>query len=156
MTPYLMQERALTGDQARFWVTCLLVVNMLAALGGGLLSDALGTRKKCILIPYAVLALVMLFYFQPGHGVIAVMLLVGGVSGLVVTPSFSSAPEVVRAPEDAGRALAVLAVGMNGGMFFGPAVYGLIVDSAGWNATVWFSVPVMILGFVAAWGLKVR
>jgi predicted MFS family arabinose efflux permease len=41
-------------------------------------------------------------------------------------------------------------------MVLGPVVYGMIVDNAGWNATVWFSVPVMILGFVAAWGLKVR
>jgi len=156
MTPYLMQERGFTSDEARFWVTCLIVVNMLAVLGGGLLSDALATRKKCILASHGVLALVMLFYFQPGHNVVAVMLLVAGVSGLVVTPSLSAAPEVVRRPEDAGRALSILAVGTNGGMFFGPATYGMIVDSAGWHATVWFSVPVMILGFIAAWGLKVR
>ena len=156
MTPYLTQERGLTSDEARFWVTCLIVVNMLAVLGGGLLSDALGTRKKCILASHGILAFVMLFYFQPGHNVIAVMLLVGGVSGLVVTPSLSAAPEVARRPEDTGRALSILAVGTNGGMVLGPAVYGMIVDSAGWGATVWFSVPVMILGFVVAWGLKTR
>ena len=155
-TPFLMHERGFTSDEARFWVAGLIVVNMLAVLGGGLLSDALGTRKKCILGPYALLALIMLFYFQPGSEIAAVMLLVGGVSGLVVTPSLSAAPEVVERQEDAGKALSILAVGMNGGMVFGPAIYGLIVDRAGWEATVWFSVPVMILGFVAAWRLKVR
>jgi len=98
----------------------------------------------------------MLSYFQPGHGVVAVMLLVGGMSGLIVTPSLSAAPEVVQRPEDAGRALAILIAGSNGGMVLGPAVYGMIVDSAGWHATAWFGVPMMILGFAAAWGLKAR
>lgn len=156
MVPYLTQQRLFSENEARFWVTCLLVVNMLAALGGGVLSDALGTRRKCLLVPYAVLALVMLFYFQPGYGVVVAMLLVGGVSGLVVTPSLSSAPEVVDKPDDAGKALSVLAVGMNGGMFFGPALFGMIVDRSGWEATTWFSVPLMILAFAAAWRLRLR
>jgi len=156
MTPYLMRERGFTGDESRFWVTCLIAVNMLTVFGGGLLSDALGTRKKCIIVPHAILVLVMLFYFQPGYGVVAVMLLVGGVSGMVVTPSVSAASEVAQRPEDTGRALAILIAGSNGGMVLGPAVYGMIMDSAGWNATVWFSVPLMILGFAAAWGLKAR
>jgi predicted MFS family arabinose efflux permease len=151
-----VQERSFTDADARFWVACLLAIKMLAALGGGLLSDFLGARKKCILAPFAILVVLMLCYFQPGYGVVWIMLLVGGVSGLVVTPSIASAPDTVKNPGDIGMALAVLALGMNGGIFFGPAVYGMIVDSAGWQATVWFSVPTAILGFTAAWGLKIR
>ena len=154
MPTFFQQERGLSPEAAGSRASLYLIANMIGIFMGGVISDKIG-RKKCIVIPYVITAGLMTIYFLPGNGILITMAAVAFIGGLGVTPSFSAAPELV-APEDAGRAMAVLALGQNAGMSIGPAVFGLVAESAGWAAAGHFTVPVLLLGAYLAFKLKLK
>jgi MFS family permease len=59
-------------------------------------------------------------------------------------------------PQLAGIGLAIVALGQNLGMVIGPILFGRFVESMGWTTAGYWLIPVCILGFVAAWMVKVR
>jgi hypothetical protein len=52
--------------------------------------------------------------------------------------------------------MGVVSMGMNLGVVLGPTVFGMLVQSMGWATAGYWLIPVSLLGFVAAWLVKVR
>jgi hypothetical protein len=72
------------------------------------------------------------------------------------TATFAAAPEVMGHPGAAGMGLTVVSLGMNLGLLVGPIVVGLLMRWLGWTMTGHWPVPMGLLGFAAAWPVKVR
>jgi len=123
----------------------------------GWLSDRLGSRRLVFGLPFLGLAGLLLFPFTvTGGWIYAVMIVQGILCGGVPTATFAAAPEVMRKPQLAGLGLSVVLIGQNLGQLIGPALFGLVVKNAGWAAAGYLMVPVCLIGFVAAWRVRVR
>ena len=123
----------------------------------GILSDKIGSRKWLYTIGFIVMALMMPFPFVlTGTLLFGWMILLGVVAGAVPTATFSAAPEIMGKPQLVGLGMAVLTLGQNLGMFIGPVIFGSMVESLGWVATGYWMIPVMLLGLIAGWLVKVR
>lgn len=59
-------------------------------------------------------------------------------------------------PQLAGLGMAVVSFGQNLGMFLGPMLFGALVENSGWAAAGYWMIPILLLGFVAGWLVKVR
>jgi predicted MFS family arabinose efflux permease len=100
--------------------------------------------------------------FAPGASPVAryawVILLVVFLASVAAPPTitFAAAPEVMGSPRLAGIGLGVVSIGMNLGMVIGPVLFGMLVETTGWAMAGYWLIPVCILGFVAAWMVKVR
>ncbi len=123
----------------------------------GWLSDRIGSRRLVFGLPFLGLAALMLFPFTvTGAGIYAVMIIQGLLCGGIATATFAAAPEVMRKPHLAGLGLSAVLVGQNLGQLIGPALFGLVVKNVSWAAAGYLMVPVCLLGFVAAWRVRVR
>lgn len=156
MPMYFEKELGYSTAAAALVTNLYLVSNMIAVVPSGIISDKIGSRKKLIVLGNVILALCMAFYFLPGNLVIVTMAATGFIGGFIVTPTFSAAPEIVSRPEDVGASLAVLAVGLNSGMFLGPFAFGTLFNSFGWTVAGYAMIPVLALGAVLAIRIKVR
>ena len=52
--------------------------------------------------------------------------------------------------------MAVIIFGQNLGMFLGPVIVGSLIENAGWIAAGYAMIPVLLLGLVSGWLVKVR
>ncbi|MDR1677642.1 MAG: MFS transporter [Deltaproteobacteria bacterium] len=150
---YFSTVRGLGPQAAANASQIYLISNTLGIIVGGLLCDKYGS-KRCIVLAYLIAGLLMLFFFAPGNYIYLTMIAVAFIGPIGVTPSFSAAPQLV-APEDAGRAMALLALGQNLGMSIGPPVFGRIAESS-WNQAGYFTIPVVLLAAFLASRLKIR
>jgi predicted MFS family arabinose efflux permease len=136
-------------------------LSTIAALGSaplaGWLSDRIGSRRLFIAIPFVVVAgMIALPFHLTGWSLYALMVLLGLISAAIPIATFAAAPEVMGNPRLAGIGLAVVALGMNLGIVIGPILFGMLVEMMGWAMAGYWLIPFCILGFVAAWMLKVR
>jgi MFS family permease len=67
-----------------------------------------------------------------------------------------SNPEIMGKPELAGIGLGAVGTGQNLGMFLGPVIFGALVESSGWAVAGYWMIPVLALGFIAGWLVKVK
>jgi len=154
---FLAEVRGYSLAQAAF----IASLSTFAALGSaplsGWLSDRIGSRRLLIAIPFLVVAGMMVLPFHlTDWSLYAFMILFGLVIAAIPTATFAAAPEVMGDPRLVGMGLAVVALGMNLGILIGPILVGILVETMGWAAAGYWMVPVCILGFVAAWRVKVR
>jgi hypothetical protein len=52
--------------------------------------------------------------------------------------------------------MAVIMLGQNLGMFLGPVIVGSLIENAGWVASGYAMIPVLLLGLLSGWMVKVR
>jgi MFS family permease len=124
---------------------------------GGVISDRIGSRKKLVALPLAVMGAMFLFPFQVSVGSIAaVMILIGIFFGPIPTATFAAVPEVMPSPQLIGIGMGVVALGQNLGMVIGPAMFGKLVDSMGWAAAGYSMIPIAAIGVVAILLARVR
>jgi predicted MFS family arabinose efflux permease len=153
MPAFLQFERGFEVESAARWAAVLSVSGTCGVLLGGLLTDKLKSRRKCIVWPCLILPVLMVFLYQPDYGMIVMVNVVAFFGGLPVSAIFSAASELVRR-EEAEISMAILAIGQNLGMFLGPAVYGFIAQNYGWDMAAYSTLPLLALGFFGATRLK--
>jgi predicted MFS family arabinose efflux permease len=154
---FLAEERSYSLAQAG-WIASLSTIAALVAVPlAGWLSDRISSRRLLIALPFLVIAGLMLLPFHlTGWTLYAFVLLLGLVSAAIPAATFAAAPEVMGNPRLAGMGLAVVALGMNLGIVIGPILLGMLVETMGWAMAGYWLAPVCLLGFVAAWMVKVR
>lgn len=154
---FLAGERGYSLAGAAFVVSLSTAVVLGSAPLAGWLSDRIGSRRLVIAVPFLVIAALLLVPFQvTGWPLYACLILVGLVSGATPTATFAAAPEVMRDPRLAGIGLGVVSLGMNAGMVMGPLLFGALVETAGWAAAGTWMAFLCVVGFAAAWLVKVR
>lgn len=154
---YLSEVRGYSLAQASLIASLSTPVILVSAPLAGWVSDRIGSRRLLFSIPFIFIAILMLFPFRlVGWQIFVFMAALGLVSGSVPTATFAAAPEIVGRPDLAGLGLAVVMVGQNLGMFVGPILFGNLVEGLGWAVAGYWLIPVCMLGFLAAWRVKVR
>ncbi|MEJ2300649.1 MAG: MFS transporter [Anaerolineales bacterium] len=154
---YLSEVRDYSLAQASLIASLSSLVILVSAPLAGWVSDRIGSRRLLFSIPFIFIALLMLFPFRLlGWHIFVFMGALGLVTGAIPTATFSAAPEIMGRPDLAGLGLAVVMVGQNLGMFVGPILFGNLVEGLGWAVAGYWLIPVCILGFLAAWRVKVR
>lgn len=155
MPTYLNLERGFSPETAGLLVSGMMGFSIVTVMLGGVLSDKLGTRKKVIVVPFLIVAVILCFFYLPGYGVIATMWALGIIGGFAMTPVFASATEIVSQPE-AGTALAILTLGQNAGMCLGPLFFGIVAENIGWVAAGYACVPFVLLAAFSVWKMDIR
>jgi predicted MFS family arabinose efflux permease len=154
---FLSAERGFSLAGAALTSSLMLIVVIFFAPLAGVLSDKIGSRKLVFTVPFLIVAVMMLFPFRiTGWLIPAWMILLGVVVGAIPTATFSAAPEVMGKPQLAGFGMAVIMFGQNLGMFAGPVIVGPLIENAGWAAAGYAMIPVLLLGLVSGWLVKVR
>ncbi len=154
---FLSSERGYSLAGASFTASLVMIVVIFSAPLAGILSDKIGSRRLVFTLPFVVVGVMMLFPFSvSGAGVSLWLILLGVIAGAIPTATFAAAPEIMGKPLLAGMGMAVVTLGQNLGMFVGPMVFGALVESAGWVTAGLWMIPVLALGLVAGWLVKVR
>jgi nitrate/nitrite transporter NarK len=154
---FLAEELGYSLAQAAFIASLSTLMVLGSAPLAGWLSDRIGSRRLVLAIPFLMVAGMMALPFHlTGWTLYAFMVLLGLIAGAIPTATFTAAPEVMGHPQLAGLGLAVVSVGQNLGMVIGPILFGLLVETMGWATAGYWLIPICILGFVAAWMVKVR
>jgi len=154
---FLSTVRGYTLASASFTASLPMIIVLVSAPLAGILSDKIGSRKTLFTWPFIVVAIMMLFPFTiTGVFIPLWMILLGIIAGFIPTATFAAAPEIMQRPELAGMGMAVVTFGQNLGMFIGPVIFGALVESSGWAAAGYWMIPVLLLGLVAGWLVRVR
>lgn len=145
------------AGQAAFIASISTMVVLVSAPVAGWLSDRIGSRKRLLVLPLPVIAVMLLWMFQiSGTPLYIFMVLMGLVGGVVPTVTFAAVPEVMVRPQLAGIGMAVLSVGQNAGMVIGPILFGALVEAMGWVAAGYWLVPICVGALLAAFFVNVR
>ena len=154
---FLTAERGFNMASASFTASITMIVVIFAAPLAGVLSDKIGSRKVLLTWPFIVVAVMFLFPFTVTGSMITLwLILMGVIAGAIPTATFAAAPEIMKKPALVGMGMAVVALGQNLGMFIGPMLFGALVESSGWAVAGYWMIPILLLGFVAGWLIKVR
>ncbi len=155
---FLHQTRGISLARAAFLVSIASILTIVACPTSGWVSDRTGSRKWVAVIPMALMApLYPLSFFAVENCFLALVIMLGFISGFVPTGVFSGAVETVGDERLGGMAMAVIQIGQNTGMLLGPLVFGWIIESGGgWQTAFWVLAPVSILGAAAGWMTRIR
>ncbi len=154
---FLNAVRGFSMASASFTASITMIVVIFAAPLAGVLSDKIGSRKVFLTWPFIVVAIMFLFPFTVTGALITLwLILMGVIAGAIPTATFAAAPEIMKRPELAGMGMAVVGLGQNLGMFIGPVIFGALVESSGWAVAGYWMIPVLALGLIAGWLVKVR
>ncbi len=154
---FLSTERGFSMAAASATASITMIVVIFAAPLAGVLSDKIGSRKALLTWPFLVVAAMFLFPFTVTGAMITLwLILMGVIAGAIPTATFAAAPEIMKKPALVGMGMAMVALGQNLGMFLGPVVFGAVVESSGWAMAGYVMIPVLLLGFVAGWLIKIR
>jgi predicted MFS family arabinose efflux permease len=154
---FLAAERDYSLAQAGLIASLSTIAALGSAPLAGWLSDRTGSRRLFLAIPFVVVAGMIALPFQlTGWTLYALMVLLGLISAAIPIATFAAAPEVMGNPRLAGIGLAVVSLGMNLGIMIGPILFGMFVETMGWAMAGYWLIPFCILGFVAAWMVRVR
>jgi MFS family permease len=154
---FLSENRGYTLQQASFIASIATIAVLFSAPLAGWLSDRIGSRRLMMSLPFLLFCVILLLPFRvTSWQISALMIAQGLIVGAVPTATFAAAPEVMKDARLAGLGMAVVMVGQNLGMFIGPVLFGRMVESLGWVNAGAFLIPFCLLGFVAAWLVRVR
>jgi MFS family permease len=157
MPTFLNTYRGLSLPQAALISSITTLIVIFSAPAGGVLSDKVGSRKKPFIASLAAIIVLL-----PLVGVVNVTWLIvlvsvnGVVLGAIPTNIFAAAVEAAGDERQGGVAMAVIMVGQNAGMLLGPAVFGALIEGAGWPAAFASLAVMSALGLLAGWMAKVR
>ena len=157
MPTFLNAQRGLSLPQAALVSSITTMVVIFSAPAGGILSDKIGSRKKPYLAGLAATIVLLPFVGVLNVTWLLVLVVVNGlVMGAIPTNIFAAAVEAAGDERQGGVAMAVIMVGQNTGMLLGPAVFGALIEGAGWPAAFASLAVMSTLGLLAGWLAKVR
>jgi len=154
---FLNTAKGMALADAGFLISLTPMLNIVSCPFSGWFSDRIGSRKWIMVAPMLAMAVLWPLTVVAGQAVfLALILILGWISGFVPTGIFASGPELAGDERLSGMAVAVLQVGMNAGMLLGPLVLGWLIETAGWATAFGVLTPVCIAGAIAAWAARVR
>lgn len=154
---FLTEVRGYSLTAAASVASVSTAVVLISAPLAGWLSDAIGSRKLVLTLPFLLVAGLMFLPFRVvGWQIIAFFVVLGLIAGAVPTATFAAAPEVMRSPQLAGLGLAVIMLGQNLGMFVAPVLFGALVEATGWTVAGYWLIPFALMGFVSGRLVKMR
>ena len=154
---FLNSVRGISLSDSALLVSLVPMLNIGSCPFSGWLSDRIGSRKWVMVAPMLVMSVLWPLTALVGEGIfLALILVLGWISGFVPTGIFASGPELAGDERLSGMAVAILQVGMNAGMLLGPLVLGWLIEIAGWSVAFGVLTPVCIAGATAAWATRVR
>jgi MFS family permease len=154
---FLVTQHSLDMQAAGFYTSIPNIVMLVSCPLGGWLSDKLGSKKFLIAVCLVLVSLWWIVAFRlPLQLIPFSLVLYGLVGGPVITAVLSVLPDVVKKPELMGFGMAVLMLFNNAGQFIGPALFGKVLDAAGWNVAAYVMVPVCLGGAVCSLLIKVK
>ncbi len=155
---FLNQEQNISLTHAALTVSLVNLLSIVACPTSGWISDKLGSRKIFCLLPMLLMAFLFpLAFYLKGNNFFLLCATLGFVGGFIPPGVFAAAAELVQDRRLHGLVMAVVQIGQNAGMLFGPLVFGLVVEyGGGWEGAFWFLIPVSISGALAAWATKIK
>lgn len=156
MPSFMQQNLHMSSTAAGFTSSLLMFMSIASGALAGIWSDKIQSRKIPTLLAMLGLVVCMFFPFSlPANMMTAFMLIVGFFIGIVPVCVFAAAPEIMGNAKDAGLGLSIVAVGQNMGMFIGSGFYGTLIENIGWVHTGYAITPVLCLGIIAAYKMKI-
>ncbi len=124
----------------------MLEIPIVALIGWFL--DRVTNRKRVgvIVTLFYSIILFISFRMQSPQFILVFVILYPILEGAIPTVLWTITPQAVKKPELAGIALAVLVMGMNLGMVFGPPITGAVVEAYGWAAG---TIPITIASLLS-------
>jgi MFS family permease len=154
---FLNTVRNYSLASASFMTSLMILMGVCSGPIGGYLSDRLKSRKLLIVVPFVLLAVLLIFPFNVTGLMIPAIILTGGfLAGPVAPVSLAAVPEIMKSPRLAGIGLGVAALGQNVGMFIGPAMFGKLLETTSWVMAGYLMIPVCIIALIAASMAKIR
>ena len=155
---YLNAIRGMSLARASLLISVVTIFATVSLPISGWISDRVGSRKLVCVAPMILLMLLwpLVFFVREG-GFLPLVIAIGLLCGFIPTGVFSGGVEAVGDERLAGMAMAMIQVGQNAGMLFGPLVFGWIVQvTGGWQIAFWTLVPICAAGAIAGWMAKMR
>ncbi len=154
---FLNSARGMSLSDAALLVSLVPMLNIGSCPFSGWFSDRIGSRKWVMVAPMLAMSVLWPLTALAREGVfLALVLVLGWISGFVPTGIFASGPELAGDERLSGMAIAILQVGMNAGMLFGPLALGWLIETGGWSVAFGALAPVCIAGAIAAWATRVK
>lgn len=154
---FLAVQHGYSLQKAAFISSLSSFVIMGSAPLAGWVSDRIGSRRWVFSIPFLTIVLVLILIFRiEGWYLVGLLVFLGIFAPAVPTTIISAASELVRKPEVIGFNLAIVMIGQNFGMFFGPVVFGKLIELQGWVTASYWLIPVCLVGFFVASRVKVK
>ena len=155
---FLHQTKGISLAGASLLVSAVSILPILSCPAAGWLSDKIGSRKLICIIPLLLMAALFPLTFNISEALFLPLAMgLGFIGGFVPAGVFSSGVEVAGDERLSGMAMAVIQIGQNAGMLFGPMIFGWMVESmGGWQMAFWTLTPVSALGAMAGWKAKIK
>ena len=135
--PFLNVENGWTEGAANLGATIAAAGMLVGGTAMGLVLARTKDKGLLLFIDMLVCAIGLFLWFNLDIGVVGtyvIAFVLGCFLGAAPTVFFAMAPEVARSPKTVGAATAVVVLGQHGGTLAGPAIVGMILDSAGYGA----------------------
>jgi EmrB/QacA subfamily drug resistance transporter len=144
-------------DRPIRWVVLSYVLPTVALLGAfGALSDAIGRRRITLIgVTLFILGSVLCGTAQSLPQMV-VYRIIQGIGGSAIGSAILAIATVNFAPEERGRAMAVIGVIAPLGAVVGPSLGGLLIGAFGWPAIFYINVPFGIISFMLIFRLLPR
>jgi predicted MFS family arabinose efflux permease len=130
------------------WLVSLIsLINIPASFLCGMISDKLETRKGVII--FAMLACAASYYFIPGATgplLIALLTSVGIFCIAVPALTFTAATEIFADPGLSGLSVSLATAAQNAGLFIGPVLMGILIESYSWELAFQAMAPITVAG----------
>ena len=140
------------------WLVSLIsLINIPASFLSGMVSDKLGSRRGVII--FAMLCCAATYYFIPGAtGTLLVLLLVSVGIFCITVPAltFTAATEIFTDPGLSGVSVSLATAAQNAGLFIGPTLMGILIESQGWEFAFQAMTPITIAGAAVMFFCKIK
>ncbi len=155
---FLHDHRGASLGNASLTVSLMAMLPLVSCPLAGWISDRVHSRKVICFFPMVLMAFLWPLSFSlDAELFLALVVVLGFITGFVPTGVFAAAAEAVENERLGGMAMAVIQVGQNSGMLLGPLVFGWMVESmGGWHIAFWSLTPVSAVGAIASWMAKMR
>ncbi len=154
---FLTQVRGFTIPNASFFLTITMIVGLIGSLLAGILIDRIGSRKALFTWPFIILAVIFIVPFNITGAMIPLWLVVYSLCAAAIpTAMFTAVPEIMGKPQLAGLGMGAVSMGQNFGFFVGAILFGALAENSGWSVAGHWIIPILVLGAVIGWLVKVR
>jgi MFS family permease len=158
-TDFLSTVRQYSLADASLVSSMVMLMAILVGTPSGHLSDRLGSRKPMIVMPFIIMAVLLLFPFTAtGWMIPAFTIALGITAGPIVPVLLATVPEVMPSLQLAGIGIAVVTLCQNIGMFLGPILFTQLLEltNKNWATAGYALIPICAIGVVTALLAKMR
>lgn len=147
--PTMATELDAGVDQLQWIVNAYILLFAGVMLPVGAIADRLG-RKRLLLSGLAVFALASLAAaWADSAGAVIAARAVLGIGAAIIMPTTLASIAVLFRPDERGKALSIVVMGMGAGIPLGPIISGWLLEHFWWGSIFLINVPVIIAGMAA-------